>query len=105
MPHYLLAYHGGSGIPESVEKQEQFRAEWERWFTDLGGANVDPGYPVGATRTVSGDGTVTDGGGANPVGGYSIIKADSMDAAVKLARGCPVLAIGGTVEVGETLPM
>lgn len=42
------------------------------------------------------------GGGANPVTGYSIIKADTMDAAVQMAKGCPLLESGGSIEVAET---
>jgi hypothetical protein len=34
--------------------------------------------------------------------GYSIIKADSLDAAVALAKGCPVLKGGATIMVFET---
>jgi hypothetical protein len=34
--------------------------------------------------------------------GYSVIKADDLDAAVKAATGCPVLAGGATVVVSET---
>ena len=37
--------------------------------------------------------------------GYSVLQADSLDAAAVLAKGCPVLEIGGTVEVYEALPM
>jgi hypothetical protein len=33
------------------------------------------------------------------VGGYVIIQADSLDAAATLAKGCPGLGMGGTVEV------
>ena len=37
--------------------------------------------------------------------GYSILKADSLDAAVALAKGCPVLAGGAAVVVSETFPV
>jgi hypothetical protein len=50
----------------------------------------------------SGDQLTAGGGGQNPVSGYSVIKADSLDAAVKLAKDCPVLLGGGTIEVAET---
>jgi hypothetical protein len=33
------------------------------------------------------------------VGGYSIVEADSIDAAAQLAKGCPALSFGGNVEV------
>ena len=37
--------------------------------------------------------------------GYSIIKADSLDDAVTLSKGCPVLAGGAVVVVSETFPV
>jgi len=61
-----------------------------------------PGNPVGHARTIARDGSVSDGGGANPVSGYTVISADSLDAAVALARGCPVLDGNGSVEICET---
>ena len=36
----------------------------------------------------------------HPLGGYSLIEADDLDAALELTTGCPVLASGGGVEVG-----
>ena len=53
-------------------------------------------------KSIAADGSVSDGGGANPATGYSLIEADSLDAAVKLAKGCPVLGGGATIEVAET---
>lgn len=101
MATYLLAYHGG-GMPETEEEQAQVMAAWGQWFGAVGAGMVDGGNPVGATRTIAPNGSVSDGGGANPVSGYSIIKADSMDAAVELAKSCPLLRSGGSIEVCET---
>jgi hypothetical protein len=36
--------------------------------------------------------------------GYSILAADSLDAAAALAKGCPLLAAGGSIEVYEVVP-
>jgi hypothetical protein len=71
----------------------------------MGEAVVDGGNPVGVTRTVESDGSVTDGGGANPLTGYSLITAADLDAAVAHASGCPGLAAGGSVEVAEAIDM
>ncbi len=101
MANYLLAYHGG-GMPDSPEEGARIMALWTKWFGELGPAIVDGGNPVGRTATIASDGTVSDGGGANPVSGYSVIKADSFDEAVRMARGCPLLESGGVIEVGET---
>lgn len=101
MANYLLAYHGGS-MPETDQQRAQVMAAWGKWYQELGDAVVDGGNPVGQTRTIASSGATSEGGGANPVSGYSIIKAASLDAAVELAQGCPILLGGGSIEVCET---
>jgi hypothetical protein len=101
MAKYLLSYHGG-GMPETEEEGARVMAAWESWMGGLGNAMVDGGNPTGQSATVGSDGSTSPGGGANPVTGYSIIEADSLDAAVELVKGCPILQSGGSVEVGET---
>lgn len=103
MPNYLLAYHGG-GEPESEEAQAAVMLAWNEWLEATGEAMLDLGSPVGATMTVGSDGSVGPAP-ADPVSGYSIIEADDMDAALEIAKGCPVLADGGSVEVSELVDM
>ncbi|HEX4813932.1 MAG TPA: hypothetical protein VFV66_14395 [Nonomuraea sp.] len=104
MANYLLVYHGGS-MPESPEEGQKVMQAWTDWFERLGDALVDGGNPVSEVRTIANNGTVS-GGGINPASGYSVIKADSLDAAVALAKGCPLLnGGGGSVEVAETVAM
>jgi len=45
-----------------------------------------------------------DGAIGTPATGYSILKADSLDKAVDLAKGCPVLTSGGKITVYEIHP-
>jgi len=71
----------------------------------LGDVIVDGGNPIGAAKTVASDGSVSEGGGGNPITGYTLISADNLDAAVVHAKGCPVLASGGSVEVAEAIDM
>lgn len=104
MPKYVLTYHGGSGMPETEAEQAEVMAAWGAWFEELGAAVVDGGNPVSQTVTIDPDGS-TRPGGDNPITGYSLISADDMDGAVKMAGGCPVLTSGGTVEVAETIDM
>ena len=102
MPNYLLAYHGG-GMPQSEEEAKKVMAAWEKWMQTNGPAIVDGGNPVGRAVTIATSGGVSEGAGANPVSGYSIIKADNMDAAVAIAKGCPILGEGnGSIELCET---
>jgi hypothetical protein len=104
MGNYLLAFHGG-GIPKAEAEKARVMQAWTNWFGELGDAVVDPGNPVGQEKTVSSDGSVSAGGGANAVTGYTIIRAADLDDAVRLAAGCPIRASGGSIEVGETLAM
>ena len=101
MANYLLAYHGG-GMPATEELRKKSLADWGAWFGRLGTAVVDAGNPSAKAKTIGKGGAVSDGGGANPVTGYSVIKADSLDAAIQLAKGCPIIQDGGSVEVCET---
>jgi hypothetical protein len=101
MATYLLAYHGG-GMPQTDRERTQVMAAWGKWFQKLGKAVVDGGNPVGQTKTIASTGRVTRGGGRNPVSGYSVIKAADLETATKLAKGCPVLKSGGSIEVCET---
>lgn len=105
MPKYVLAYHGGGGFPETEAEQAELMQAWGAWFGSIGEGLVDGGNPVSQTRTVAADGSASDGGGANPLTGYSLIDAADIDAAVEVARGCPVLSGGGSVEVAEAMDM
>ena len=102
MASYLLLYNGGS-MPESEAEQKAVMDAWTAWFTQLGSALADPGNPTTPNaKTIHSNGTVSDGPVGAMASGYSIIKADSLDAAVALAKGCPVLQGGAQISVFET---
>jgi hypothetical protein len=103
MTKFVLAYTGGS-VPESDEQQKAVMDAWMKWFGELGQAVVDGGAPFSSSSTVGANGSVSSPG-ASGLTGYSVIEADSLDAAVAQAKGCPVLADGGNVEVYETIQM
>jgi hypothetical protein len=100
MAKYLMAYTGGN-MAETDEERAAVMAAWGAWFGTLGPAIVDPGNPFGPSATVGSGGAVSSGASAG-LTGYSVLSADSLDAATALAKGCPVLGSGGTVEVYET---
>jgi len=103
MPNYLLAYHGGS-MAETEEAQAAVMEAWNDWMDAVGESLLDAGNPVAQSRLVGADGSIREVEG-NPVTGYSIVEADDLDAALEIARGCPVLADGGSVEVAELVDM
>ena len=103
MANYVFAYHGGK-MPETPEEGAKEMEKWQAWYGQMGAGIVDGGAPVGMSKTVSSSG-VSDDGGANPLSGYTVVKADSMDAACEMAKGCPIIGNGGSVEVAEAMEM
>ena len=102
MVNYLLLYAGGS-FPETEAEQKAVMQEWEHWMGKLGAALVDGGNPFTPNaKTISKDGKVSDGSGGPMPSGYSVLKANSLDEATNLSKGCPVLKSGGSIMVFET---
>lgn len=102
MGKFVLAYKGGS-TPTSEEEGAKVMEAWMGWFGTLGAAIIDGGNPFGPSTAVAADGSVTSASAG--LTGYSVISADSLDAAATLAKGCPILAAGGSVEVYEAMDM
>ena len=103
MTKYILGFHGGSA-PANAEEGAKAMAKWVAWYKDMGSAVVDMGNPAGPSRTVGADGRVAATNGY-ALTGYSILEAKSLDDAVSLAKGCPIYAGGGSVEVAELMAM
>jgi len=103
MPKYLLTYHGKPDI-QSPEDGAKHMVAWKAWSAGLGDAVVDPGLPVGMSKTITPT-EVLDTGGANPVSGITILQADTMDLAIEMAKGCPHLSGTGTIEIAEAIDL
>jgi hypothetical protein len=104
MANYMFAYSGGNGLAADEAERSNRLAKWGEWFGQLGTSIVDGGAPTGTAKTVGTGGSVSDGG-SRGLTGYSIVSADSLDSAVELAKGCPVLESGGAVDVYEAIAM
>ena len=104
MGNFVFAYSGGNGMATDQAERDAQMAKWGQWFGELGPAIVDGGAPTGASKTVGQGGSVSDGG-SRGLTGYSVVAADNLDAAVELAKGCPVLENGGAVDVYEAIAM
>lgn len=104
MTDFMIAFHGGS-MPDTPEEGAKMMAKWESWMAGLGDSMVNPGNPVGMSKTVSASG-VKDDGGSNPLSGFMIVKAADIDAACQIAAGCPMVVDGsGTAEVAPIVEM
>lgn len=113
MNDYLFLFRGGVDMKSlPPEQMEKLMGAWFGWIGGLqqkgaykGGDPLDDGG-----RVVSGTsgGTVTDGPfaeGKEEVGGYIIVSAASLDEATQMARACPILQGGGSVEVRSIIHM
>ena len=104
MAKYLFVFHGGKK-PDSKEKMAEMMNAWGQWLGSMGSAVIDGGNPVGPSSTVQSDGSVVDNGGANPASGYMLLEAPDLNDALAKAKGCPGLAMGGSIEVAEAFDM
>lgn len=96
----------------SAENAQQSMQAWLTWMRGLeaNGHIKNPGNPLATEgRVIRGQAkTVTDGPfveAKDLVLGYTVIEAKDIDQAVELARGCPMLAGDGSVEVRPVRPM
>ncbi len=109
MAKFMFLYRDGNKGPgePSPEEMQQVLQAWTDWISGghEAGWMVDGGDALAPEgHVVATGGTVTDGPFAESkelVGGYSMVRADSLEAAVALTKGCPVLDSGGTVEVRQ----
>ncbi|MEZ5657514.1 MAG: hypothetical protein R3E83_03015 [Burkholderiaceae bacterium] len=104
MAKYLYVYHGGKAPTNEAEKVRVMDA-WGQWYGSMGSAVIDGGNPVGQSYTVQSDASVVENGGANPASGYSLIEAKDLQSALDMAKRCPILASGGSIEVAEAIDM
>ena len=93
MKKFLLLYCGRDESPDARER-------WGAWFGENGSRLIDGGGPLGPGRLASGDGASDVEG--DPFIGYSIISAESLDEAERIAASSPASA---GVRVYEALPM
>ena len=103
MPQFVITYIGGNK-PASEEEGKQQMSKYRDWLSALGESAVSPANPLGKTHTVNPDGTVVEGSKTS-MSGYTIIAVDSIDDAIAVAKDCPFLEIGGTLEVSELMQM
>src|SRR5690349_5267852 len=107
MKEYLLLLRGG--IPAAKKTDAENKAELSAW-RDFMGDLTRKGQLSGGLPLVSGGKTVSPNGTSPEavtsakegiVGGYLIVKAENIDAAAKIAKGCPHIANEGNIEVRE----
>ena len=113
MKNFLAIYLGSeASLPKWKAMNEDERKQrekagmeaWSKWAAANQKAIVDPGSPLGKTKRASPQG-ISDT--RNEMAAYTIVQAESHEAAVKLFEKHPHFTLfpGDSVEVMECLPM
>ena len=91
MPTFVFAYRASGNYASTPESA----AAWKAWFDGMGDDLVQLGKPARGAATLGNCGPGTE------LGGYSVISARDLDAALAVAKGCPQLDRNGGVEVAQ----
>lgn len=97
-------------VKPSPEQMQQVMTDWMNWMGSIAAQNklADKGNRLSMTegKTVMQHDVITDGPYTEIkefINGYILVKADHLDDAVLIAKGCPILKIGGNVEVRKVV--
>jgi hypothetical protein len=94
MTNYVFSFR----VPSDYRPHAGTPGEWQAWFGGLGSALVDVGNAVTDYASL---GEV--GGSDSRMVAYSVVSAEDIDSALALAKDCPVMRVGGGVEVGPAM--
>jgi hypothetical protein len=97
MNKYVFVYPASDAPPS-----EEGMKAWTAWFDSISASVVDGGNPFAGGVVTGPSGARALASGDNPAGGYSIVNAPNIDAAVALLGGCP---IESGIRVYEAVPM
>ena len=86
------------------EREQAGMQAWGKWMQDNGKSVVEQGGPLGKTKSVSAKGVADI---SNNLAGFTIVQAESFDAAAALFKNHPHFSIfpGDAVEIMEILPI
>ena len=114
MQEFLLIFRRENTGPDTTLSPEQIQAmmkPWQDWIGSIAAQNklVTAGNRLAPEGNVVRPNKVVTNGPyvetKEAVGGYTIIKADSLAEATEISKGCPILFAGGNVEVRTIIPM
>ena len=101
----------GPDSPLSPEQLQAMMKPWMDWIGSIAAQNklVAAGNRLQADGAVVKPGKIVTNGPyveiKEAVGGYTIIRAATLAEATEISKGCPILHVGGSVEVREIIPM
>lgn len=103
MTNFMIAYYGGNK-PSSEEEGMAQMNKWKAWVEGLGETIINPGTPLMGTKIVTSS-NIQDDNDPNSMKGFAVIKAESIEAAIEIAKSDPFLDIDGTIRVSQMMEM
>jgi len=106
----IFRFQPNNEYQPSAEEQAAMHQEWGKFIGGIAGhGNLVSTHKLGFNGSqISADKSVSEGinvSEGHTLGGNLILKAESLDAAIEMGKGCPILAMGGSVEVRDITPM
>jgi hypothetical protein len=113
MSEFLMLFRSDVSLERpSPEQMQAMMKQWQDWMGSIAAQNklASAGNRLTAehAKIVKPGGVITNGPFVElkeAVGGYIIVKCESADEAAELAKGCPIMHVGGSVEVRLVIPM
>jgi hypothetical protein len=114
MNEFLLIFRNEPHTTDAQPSPEQMQSmmkPWQDWMGSLAAQNklVSSGNRLAEEGKVLKNNSVVTNGPyveiKEAIGGYIIIRADSLEEAAELSKGCPIFSMGGNVEVRMVVPM
>jgi hypothetical protein len=112
MKRFLVTYLAPASVIEDWKKtdpakrkaaEEKMQSDWNSWMSNHHNIFVDKGAGVGKTRRVTADGSAN---GKNDIMLYSIVEAETHEAASKIFEDHPHLGIpSASIEIMEIHPL
>lgn len=110
MDEYMLIFRNekNEGEKPSAEQMQAMMKKWQSWIGAIAaqGKYISTNRLLSVGKTIKPNKVITDGPYMEVkelIGGYLIVKANSMDEAVEMAQNCPNLAYGGNVEIRSVM--
>jgi hypothetical protein len=115
MNEFLLIFRQVEAPDAEKPSPEQMQATMKLWMDWLGSIAAQDKLVSSGNRLYGGTGSVVRPGNVvtngpyveikELIGGYSMIKCDTLEEATEISKGCPILQVGGNVEVRQVVPM
>jgi hypothetical protein len=112
MKYVMLIYQGSTPLPGTDAWETLSEDEQKKVYADYGALNstpgVEPGLPLGlpehatTVRVDDGQTLTTDGpfvAVKEAIGGFFVLEADDLDAAIEVASRVPAARLGGAIEI------